>query len=381
MSMPRSLARTPAMARKEGLHIVRDTRSLIMALAVPVLMLTLFGYALTLDVDRIPTLVYDQDKTPQSRELIARFAGSRYFQMLGSVDDYGTVEGMINSGRCLLAIVIPRDYARHLLASQEADVQLLLDGSDSNTSSITLAYANALTRTYAFEMQSKALERRGGGKLDPPVDAQLRVWYNPELQSRNYIVPGLIAVILMIIAAMIGSLTIAREWESGSMEQLLSTPVRAHEIVLGKMAAYFVLGMVNMLVTIGVGVFVFGVPLRGNPLLVLLSSCIFLIGALFWGIFLSAASKTQLMAYQMGMVTSFLPAFLLSGFVFAIGNMPVAIQVVTYVFPSRYFVTILKGLFLKGVGLHVVWVELTLLVVYAVVIFLAATRKLKQKIA
>jgi ABC-2 type transport system permease protein len=381
MSLPRSLARTLAMARKEGLHIVRDTRSLIMALAVPVLMLTLFGYALTLDVDRIPTLVYDQDKTPQSRELITRFAGSRYFQMLGSVDEYGTVERAINSGRCLLAIVIPKDYGRHLLASQEADVQLLLDGSDSNTSSITLAYANALTRAYAFELQTKALERRGGGKLDPPVDAQLRVWYNPELQSRNYIVPGLIAVILMIIAAMIGSLTIAREWESGSMEQLLSTPVRAHEIVLGKMVAYFALGMVNMLVTIGVGVFVFGVPLRGNPLLVLLSSCIFLIGALFWGIFLSAASKTQLMAYQMGMVTSFLPAFLLSGFVFAIGNMPVAIQVVTYLFPSRYFVTILKGVFLKGIGLRVVWVELTLLVVYAVLIFLAATRKLKQKIA
>jgi ABC-2 type transport system permease protein len=360
---------------------VRDTRSLIMALAVPVLMLTLFGYALTLDVDRIQTLVYDQDQTPQSRELIARFAGSRYFQMLGSVDEYRTIERAINSGRCLLAVVIPKDYGRHLLASQEADVQLLLDGSDSNTSSITLGYANALTRAYAFELQTKALERRGGGKLDPPVDAQLRVWYNPELQSRNYIVPGLIAVILMIIAAMIGSLTIAREWESGSMEQLLSTPVRAHEIVLGKMAAYFALGTVNMLVTIGVGVFVFGVPLRGNPLLVLFSSCIFLIGALFWGIFLSAASKTQLMAYQMGMVTSFLPAFLLSGFVFAIGNMPVAIQVVTYLFPSRYFVTILKGVFLKGIGLHVVWVELTLLVVYAVLIFLAATRKLKQKIA
>jgi ABC-2 type transport system permease protein len=381
MSLPRSLARTLAMARKEGLHIVRDTRSLIMALAVPVLMLTLFGYALTLDVDRIQTLVYDQDKTPQSRELIARFAGSRYFQMLGSVDEYRTIERAINSGRCLLAVVIPKDYGRHLLASQEADVQLLLDGSDSNTSSITLGYANALTRAYAFELQTKALERRGGGKLDPPVDAQLRVWYNPELQSRNYIVPGLIAVILMIIAAMIGSLTIAREWESGSMEQLLSTPVRAHEIVLGKMAAYFALGTVNMLVTIGVGVFVFGVPLRGSPLLVLFSSCIFLIGALFWGIFLSAASRTQLMAYQMGMVTSFLPAFLLSGFVFAIGNMPVAIQVVTYLFPSRYFVTILKGVFLKGIGVHVVWVELTLLVVYAVLIFLAATRKLKQKIA
>jgi ABC-2 type transport system permease protein len=381
MSLPRSLARTLAMARKEGLHIVRDSRSLAMALAVPVMMLVLFGYALTLDVDRIQTLVYDQDQTPQSRELIARFAGSRYFQMLGSVDEYRTIERAINRGRCLLAVVIPKDYGRHLLASQEAGVQLLLDGSDSNTASITLGYADALTRVYAFELQTQALERRGGGKLDPPVDAQLRVWYNPELQSRNYIVPGLIAVILMIIAAMIGSLTIAREWESGSMEQLLSTPVRAHEIVLGKMAAYFVLGVVNMLVTIGVGVFLFGVPLRGNPLLVLLSSCIFLVGALFWGIFLSAAAKTQLMAYQMGMLTSFLPAFLLSGFVFAIGNMPVAIQVVTYLFPSRYFVTILKGLFLKGVGLDVVWVELTLLIVYAVVIFLAATRKLKQKIA
>jgi ABC-2 type transport system permease protein len=381
MSMPRSLARTLAMARKEGLHIVRDSRSLAMALAVPVLMLLLFGYALTLDVDRIQTLVYDQDQTPQSRELIARFAGSRYFQMLGSVDEYQAVERAINRGRCLLAVVIPKDYGRHLLASQEADVQLLLDGSDSNTASITLAYADALTRTYAFELQTQALERRGGGKLDPPVDAQLRVWYNPELQSRNYIVPGLIAVILMIIAAMIGSLTIAREWESGSMEQLLSTPVRAHEIVLGKMAAYFVLGMVNMLVTIGVGVFLFGVPLRGNPLLVLLTSCIFLMGALFWGIFLSAVAKTQLMAYQLGMLTSFLPAFLLSGFVFSIGNMPVVIQVVTYVFPSRYFVTILKGLFLKGVGLDVLWVEVTLLVVYAGLIFLAATRKLKQKIA
>ena len=155
MSLPRSLARTLAMTRKEGLHIVRDTRSLIMALAVPVLMLTLFGYALTLDVDRIQTLVYDQDQTPQSRELIARFAGSRYFQMLGSVDEYRTIERAINSGRCLLAVVIPKDYGRHLLASQEADVQLLLDGSDSNTSSITLGYANALTRAYAFELQTK----------------------------------------------------------------------------------------------------------------------------------------------------------------------------------------------------------------------------------
>jgi ABC-2 type transport system permease protein len=369
------------MARKEGLHILRDPRSLIMALAVPVLMLVLFGYALTLDVDRIQTVIYDQDGSPQSRELISRFSGSRYFQIVGSVGEYGSIERMIDSSRCLLAVVIPRDYSRNLLASQEADVQLLLDGSDSNTASIALGYANALASAYAFELRSQALTRKGGGRLDPPIDVQLRVWYNSELQSRNYIVPGLIAVIMMIIAAMLTSLTIAREWENGSMEQLLSTPVRAHEIVLGKMAAYFVLGLTDALITVGVGVLLFKVPLRGNPLLVLGSCCIFLIGVLFWGIFLSASTRNQLMAYQLGMLTSFLPAFLLSGFVFAIENMPVVIQVVTYFFPSRYFITILKGLFLKGVGAHVLWVEIALLAVYAVLLFLAATRRLKRKIA
>jgi ABC-2 type transport system permease protein len=369
------------MARKEGLHILRDPRSLIMALAVPVLMLVLFGYALTLDVDRIQTVVYDQDRSPQSRELIARFAGSRYFQIVAQVDEYGPIEKMIDRSQCLLAVVIPRDYSRNLLASQESGVQLILDGSDSNTASIALGYANGLAAAYAFELRSEALTRRGGGKLDPPIDVRLRVWYNSELESRNYIVPGLIAVIMMIIAAMLTSLTIAREWENGSMEQLLSTPVRAHEIVLGKMAAYFVLGLADALITIGVGVLLFKVPLRGNPLLVLATCCIFLVGVLFWGIFLSASTKNQLMAYQLGMLTSFLPAFLLSGFIFAIDNMPVVIQVVTYVFPSRYFITILKGLFLKGVELHVLWVEVVLLTVYAVVLFLAATRKLKRKIA
>ena len=381
MNFRRSLSRTLAIAHKEGLHILRDARSLIMALAVPVLMLLLFGYALTLDVDRITTLIYDQDGSPQSRELIARFAGSRFFQIRGTVDNYRAIEQKIDSNQCLLAVIIPPDYSRNLLSSREADVQLILDGSDSNTASIALGYAEALARTYAFELRAQTLQRKDGGRLDPPVDAQLRVWFNSELVSRNYIVPGLISVIMMIIAAMITSLTIAREWENGSMEQLLSTPVRAHEIVLGKMFAYFVLGLADALITIGVGVFLFKVPLRGNPLLLLLTSCIFLVGVLFWGIFISATTRNQLMAYQMGMLTSFLPAFLLSGFVFAIENMPVVIQVVSYFFPSRYFITILKGIFLKGVSFHVLWVEITLLVVYAALLFVGATRQLKKKIA
>lgn len=375
-----NLRRTRAIARKEFLHIVRDPRSLLMALAVPLVMLLLFGYALTLDVDRIPTLVYDADQSPQSRELIERFRGSRYFQILGFVDEYRTIERAIDRDECLLGLVIPKDYSRDLLAGREVPVQLLLDGSDSNTASIARGYAEGLLQTYALQLQSEALNRQGGGQLHPPVEARLRVWYNSELESKNYIVPGLIAVILMIIAALLTSLTIAREWEMGTMEQLLSTPVRPTELVLGKMVAFFTVGLVDMLVALGVGVLIFQVPLRGSALLVFVTSGIFLFGALCWGILISALARQQLLAYQMGILSSFLPAFLLSGFIYAIENMPPVIQVITHIVPARYFVSLLKGIFLKGVGLEVLWIEVGFLLAYAGIVFFVATRKMKQKL-
>jgi len=381
MSRGRSFSRTVAVARKEALHILRDPRSLTMALAVPLVMLLLFGYALTLDVDRIPTLVYDQDRTPESRELIQHLAGSRYFTILGYVDAYEAIEREIDRSRCLLAVVIPPRFGRDIQRGRQPEVQFLFDGSDSNTASIAVGYAESVVGTYARELRDEFFNRKGGGEFKAPVEARLRVWYNSELQSRNYIVPGLISVILMIIAALLTSLTIAREWEMGSMEQLLSTPLRPYEIVLGKMSAYFALGLIDMLVAIGVGVHLFGVPLRGNPLLLLVTGCVFLMGALFWGILLSAIARTQLLAYQLGMITSFLPAFLLSGFVYAIENMPVVIQAISYIFPSRYFITILKGIFLKGVGMEVLWIEVAFLLVYGTIVFVAATRKLKPKIA
>jgi ABC-2 type transport system permease protein len=223
--------------------------------------------------------------------------------------------------------------------------------------------------------------RKGGAKLEIPIDNRLRALYNTELKSRNYIVPGLISVILMIIAALITSLTIAREWEMGTMEHLLATPLRPAELVLGKLAAFFTIGFADMLIAIGVGIFVFRVPMRGNMLLLVISSCIFLFGALCWGILISALTRSQLVAYQLGLLTSFLPAFLLSGFVYSIENMPVAIQAITYIVPSRYFVTILKGVFLKGVGIDVLWGELVFLFVFASAVFFITTRKLRQKVA
>jgi ABC-2 type transport system permease protein len=366
-----SLRRTRAVARKEFLHIVRDPRSLIMALAVPLVMLLLFGYALSLDVDRIPTIVCDLDRSPESRALTARLAGSRYFEIVAETEKPGEVDRSVDRGESLLGLVIPRDYSRDLLSDRPARVQILLDGSDSNTASIARAYAESV-------VDAHAMEHIGGA---PPIEARLRVWYNSDLKSKNYIVPGLIAVILMIIAALLTSLTIAREWENGSMEQLLSTPLRPAELVLGKLAAYFTLGVADALIAITIGVFVFGVPLKGSMLLLAGATCMFLFGALAWGIFLSAVARTQLLAYQMGLLTSFLPAFLLSGFIYSIDNMPAVIQAVTYVVPARYFVALLKGIFLKGVGLELLWIQAAFLVIYAAVVFLLATRKLRQKVA
>lgn len=373
--------RLRAVARKEFLHIVRDSRSLALALLLPLIMLIMFGYALSLDVDRIPTVVCDQDRSPESRDLIRRFSGSRYFTIERNIDAMSAIDYEIDSSRALVALTVPRDFGKDLQAGREAHVQIIIDGSDSNTASIAQGYTDALIQTYNLKIRSDAQIRKGGGELKNAVDVRPRFWYNSNLKSRNYIVPGLIAVILMIIAALLTSLTIAREWETGTMEQLLSTPVRPAELVLGKLSAYFALGMMDMIICLLVSVFVFEVPLRGNVILLFVSCFLFLFGALSWGIMISASTRNQLVAYQMGILSSFLPSFLLSGFIYSIQNMPLPIQLFTYLIPARYFIALLRGLFLKGVGAHVLWVELSFLTIYAVVIFAIASRKARQKIA
>ena len=363
------------------LHILRDSRSLYLALALPLVMLLLFGFALTLDVDRILTDVYDQDRTPQSRELIDQFRSSDISRSSATCTTTRSSSAISIRIPCLLSIVIPKDFAKHLLAGQQADVQILIDGSDSNTAGIAQSYAEAIVQGYAARVRSGAQSQRGGQVQGMPVDARVRVWYNSDLKSKNFIVPGLIAVTMMIIASMLRSLTIAREWENGTMEQLLSTPVRPRELVLGKLLAYFVLGFVDLFICLVVGVFIFQVPFRGNIWFLFLSCCLFLFGALSWGIFISAGARTQLQAYQMGMLSSFLPGYMLSGFVYAIREMPKIIQFLSYLVPARYFVTILNGVFLKGVGFQVLWFEILMLATYAGLVFIYASRRMRQKVA
>lgn len=336
---------------------------------------------MTLDVDRVPTVIYDQDGTVESRELAERFRGSKFFSVWGVREGYGEVVRRLDKGQALMAVVIPRGYARALARGETAKVQVLVDGSDSNTASIAAGYADGLVMAYSMEVREEWLERRGAGKLEPPAELRARVLYNNAMESKNFIVPGLIAVILMLIAAMLTSLTIAREWENGTMEQLLATPVRPRELLLGKLGAYFLLGVVDTVIALVAGVGVFGVPMRGSYLVLAAASALFLFGALCWGIFLSTVARTQLLAYQAALITSFLPAFLLSGFVFAIENMPLVVQQITRIVPARYFVTILHGIFLKGVGLEVLWAPAGFLLLYAVVVFAVASRKLRQKVA
>jgi ABC-2 type transport system permease protein len=372
--------RIRAVARKEFMHVLRDPRSLIMGLALPMLLLFMFGYALTLDVDRVPLIVWDQSATPASRAFVERFAGSRYFELAATADNYRAIEEAIDERQALIALVVPSDFARDLKAGRPTAVQLLVDGSDSNTATIALGYAEAIFAGYAGEVRRDELQRRGGQTVPPPLAAEPRVWFNADMLSRNAIVPGLIAVIMMVIAALLTALTVAREWENGTMEQLIATPLTGPELIVGKLVPYFCIGVFDLALCVLVGRYVFDVPLRGNLALLLGLALIFLVVALSLGMLISILGKSQFVSSQFAMVATLLPAFLLSGFVFPIENMPGVLQMVTHVIPARYFVTILRGIYLKGVGPAVLWGEALLLALFGFAFLALAMRKFRKKI-
>lgn len=354
-----------AVARKEFVHIVRDPRSLGMAIAIPMLLLVLFGYALTLDVDDVPTVIWDQSGSQTSREFLSRFSGSPYFSIRGYVQNYKELERAIDSGRALVALVVPRDFAQHIESGRTAEVQMIVDGSDSNTATIAMGYADTIAQGYSQDIAVRDIQRIGGQALRLPLDVRPRVWFNADMESKNYIIPGLIAVIMMVIAALLTSLTVAREWERGTMEQLAATPVTRAEVVLGKLLPYLGVGMVDVAVTTGLGLLLFGVPFRGDAGLFVGLSFLFLAGALGLGVFISAVAKSQMLATQIAMVATFLPAFLISGFMFAIDVMPPPLQAVSAIVPARYFLVVTRGIFLKGIGADVLWSQALFMIAFA----------------
>ena len=369
-----------AVSRKEFLHVRRDPRSLGLGIAIPVVLLLLFGYVLTLDVDKVPLAIRDLSRTPESRELLSRFEGSRYFQVALRAEGYPEVEAAIDGGRVLAALVIPEDFSARVRSDRPAVVQLLLDASEANTATIALGYAETVVSGYSADLEVRWAQANGLQGIRPPVDVRSRVWFNTDLESRNFIVPGLISVIMMIIGALLTSLTVAREWEQGTMEQLIATPVTAAELILGKLLPYFVIGMADLAVAVVMGKYLFHVPMRGSLPLLFGIAAVFLVGALSLGMLFSVTARSQLPASQMAMAFTFLPSYLLSGFVFSIDSMPPVVRAVTYLVPSRYFVKVIKGIYLKGVGLGTLAADTALLLVFGAAMVLAAIRLFRKKL-
>lgn len=363
-----------AIARKEVIQLRRDTRSLMLAFLLPVLLLILFGYAISWDVNHIPMAVVDQDRSPQSRELQDTFRASGYFEITARPERAADAEHLLATQDVWVVVVIPPGFANDLGAGRTATLQALFDGSDANSATIALGYARALVQSYATRVVLQTT------RVTPPVDIRSRVWYNEELTSRNMIVPGLVAVIMMIIAAMLTALTIAREWERGTMEQLIATPVHRVEVVIGKILPYVGIALFDVIVVTVVGVVVFGVPFRGSIVLLMGLTLAFLIGALGLGVFISAAAKSQLLATQIAMLATFLPAFLLSGFMFDVAIMPPVLRAISYLIPARYFLVVTRGIFLKGVGVEALAVQGLLMIVFAACGIMAAVRAFRKEI-
>lgn len=367
-----NFSRMWAMARKEAIHIRRDPLSLALAFLMPVMLLFIFGYAITVDVDRLPTVVYDRDMSSMSREVVRGLQASGYFTVVEYVRDPARIDAALDEGSARVAISFPEDFSRYARTGKPAELQVIVDGSDSNTATIALGYLNT-----ALEL---AARRAGFTAVAPVIDVRPRVWYNPELKSRNFIVPGLIAVIMAIIAALLTSLTVAREWERGTMEQIISTPVKPVEIIVGKLIPYFAIGIIDTVMSIIIVVYLFGVPLQGSFFLLLFISALFMFGSLSLGILISIATKSQLASSQISVITSYLPALLLSGFMFSILNMPVPLQVITRLIPARYFVSAIKGIFLKGNTAGMLLGEMGLLALFGALVFLIALKKFNKRV-
>jgi len=376
-----------AIARKEAIQLRRDSRSLIIAFAMPVLLLVLFGYAITFDVRNVRTAVLDQDLSKQSRAFVDAFRASGYFTVVDALAGPDQVAPALDAGRAQIVLVIPPDFSRRLGTPRPPRVQAVIDGSDANTATLIEGYLQGtvaeVTRRLAAggPVHSAGDGGAGSNPAAPPLTVDVRVWFNEELDSTNAIVPGLVAVIMMIIAALLTSLTLAREWERGTMEQLASTPVGRLEVVLGKLLPYLAIGLVDTAVSTALGVFLFGVPFRGNPLLLMVLSFFFLVGALGLGMFISATVRSQLLASQVALIATLLPAFLLSGFMFDIAVMPLPLRLLTYLIPARYFLVVTRGIFLKGVGVEVLALQGGLMVLFAAIGLALAARNFKKEIA
>ncbi len=378
--------RIKQMVIKEFIQVLRDKRMKAIIFVVPIIQLLVFGYAVTTDVNNIPTAFYDLDKSYESRELARRLESSGYFKIIYNPESPGKIQELVDKGKVLCAIQINRGFSSDLKRGVQTEVQILVDGTDSNTATVAMNYVNRIIMRYTKDMgiqkigvspnpPSPPLLKGGKGRLD----LRTRAWYNPDLRSKNYNVPGVIAIMILLICLLLTSMAVVREREIGTMEQLMVTPLRPIELMLGKTLPFAVIGFFDMFLVTVVGLFWFDIPIRGSLYLLTASTAIYLLSVLGIGLFISTISKTQQQAL-MATFLFFAPAVLLSGFMFPIENMPKIIQYGTYINPLRYFLIIIRGIFLKGNGVNILWPQMVSLLLLGIVVITLSSLRFKKRL-
>jgi len=371
-----------AIAKKEFIQIRRDRATIYMVFVFPLMMLILYGFGIRYDVKSVPMAIYDQDSTQSSRQYIERFATSPYFTIKGFATSYRGLENDINLGTVRIGIVIPPNFSERLASNREATVQVLVDGADNNTATIAMSYVSAITRSYSTGIVMQQMESvlRNLNLAVPAIAVEPRIWFNPDLESVQFIVPGIIAVIMMIVGTVLTAVTIVKEKEQGTIEQIVSSPIKRSELMIGKTVPYAVLAYLDFLIIVLASRLMFGIHIKGSIPLLLLTAFFYLIGVLGIGILVSTVTKTQISAMFAAIMASMLPSILLSGFIFPIRQMPAALQVLTIVVPARYFIEILRDIYLKGLGMESFWRQTLYIMAFGVVMITLAAHRFRKKL-
>lgn len=369
-----------ALIRKEFAEIRRDPVTVALAVVLPLVMLFLFGYGLTMDTENVRTAILDEDRTQSSRELIERFVRTPNFRHTATLSRYSQIEPTLDRGRAVLVLYIPEGFERELNRNRTATVQALIDGSFSVNGLTVSNYVNAIVARHSRDLTEAAL--RGAGLATPAtLNLDMRVWYNASLRTVNYLVPGLFAVLLLAFPPMLTALSIVREKERGTIEQIYVSPLSAPMYILGKAIPYALIAFAEMLLVLVTGTLWFEIPFRGSVLLLLAVSLIYVLVTVGIGILVSTVTRSQVAAVLLSLVATLMPSFLFSGFLFPISAMPYMLQFYTYLFPARYFTEISRDLFLKGVGFEFIWVNVVLLALYAAVLLGIASLRFRKKVA
>lgn len=358
------LARIKSIAEKEVRQLLRDSRMLYVLFGFPLLLLVLFGYAINFDVKNIQIAVYDQDNSDISREFYNSLNATEYFEIIKYIGDEDEIKKILDKKEAQAVIVIPKDFSKNIYKpGEEPKIQFLVDGVDGNTATIIYNYFNAATSSFNYKLQSEILSKRGA-IFNPPINLETRFWFNPELKTANFLVPGLIAMILIITAVISVALSIVREKERGTIEQINVSSINNFELLIGKSIPFVIIAMIDAVIILIAGFILFGIVIKGSLILLFFSTLIFIAASISLGIFISAVSDSQQIAFTMATFASLLPAMILSGFIFPIEGMPFLIQILTNITPAKYFIVILRSIVLKGVGLYAFWDQLLYLMIY-----------------